>query len=318
MKRLLLIAIAALIGLSLSAQTVGYDEISISAGDVTGNDTTLYPKTERIKNCMGNLVIMRVTVQNTDAITDSLFIGGRDNDVRYDFGGDPFEVLEHSSMPFIIDTTDTDYIDGWAYDADGAVYVKTFSKSGYPFKIPGFKVTKWDLTQGDIKVYFYNVESDGNGNLDTGGAGSLTAAKDTVTTNSLSYDAATGSDLSTIINPVWAHRTSVEHGIDETNLDTDSVYVAYSMDTYQHFSLHYDISGGATITVYVTNISTASDTDETSDWIDYSTTILGAASKTDEAAMVIQDTPASFNKFLIKVVTSDATNALDVYVKRWY
>jgi hypothetical protein len=90
------------------------------------------------------------------------------------------------------------------------------------------------------------------------------------------------------------------------------------MDTYRNFSLHYNLSGGATITVYVTNNSAASNTDETSDWVDYSTTILGAATKTDVEEFVIQDTPLPALKVLVKVETSDGSNAADVWLKRLY
>jgi len=132
------------------------------------------------------------------------------------------------------------------------------------------------------------------------------------------YDETSGSNQNTILNPDYAHRTSIEHIVDESNLDDDSVYVALYMDTYQYLSLHYNLSGGTTITVYVSNDDTADDADETSGWVDYSTTLLGAASVTDAEGFVIQDTPLSCLKILVKVVTTDATNAADAWVKCWY
>lgn len=147
--------------------------------------------------------------------------------------------------------------------------------------------------------------------------GAVNTDKELITQDK-TYDETTGSNQFTLLNPAWAHRTSIEHIIDETNLDTDSVYYVFYMDTYQYFTLHYNISGGATITVYVTNDATADDEDETSGWVDYSATILGAASKSDEEAFKIQDTPLSCLKILVRVETSDATNALDAWLKRWY
>ena len=119
-------------------------------------------------------------------------------------------------------------------------------------------------------------------------------------------------------NPDYAHYTNIEPIIDETNLDTDSVYAPFYMASYQYFSLHVNVSGGVIVTVYVSNNSAASDTDETSDWVDYSSTIFGAANVEDSEGLYFQDTPIMPLKFLVKVVTTDNSNAADIFLRRHY
>ena len=119
-------------------------------------------------------------------------------------------------------------------------------------------------------------------------------------------------------NPDYAHYTSIEQIIDETNLDTDSTYAPFYMASYQYFNLHINVSGGVIVTVYVSNNSAAADDDETSDWVDYSNTIFGAANVEDAEGMYFQDTPVMPLKFLVKVVTTDASNAADIFLRRHY
>lgn len=132
------------------------------------------------------------------------------------------------------------------------------------------------------------------------------------------YDIPQDADKTSVRNPDYAHYTDIEQIIDETNLDTDSVYAAIYMASYQYFNLHVNVSGGVTVTVYVSNNSAAADDDETSDWVDYSSVILGASSITDTEGMYFQDTPVMPLKFLVKVVTSDGSNAADIFLRRHY
>jgi hypothetical protein len=139
-----------------------------------------------------------------------------------------------------------------------------------------------------------------------------------VVSKDLTYDATTGANQTTILNPDYAHRTTPEEIMDETNLDTDSAYAAVYMDTYNHASIQYSLSGGVTLTVYGANDESASDTDETSGWVDLGSTLLGAASVTDTDGFIFIDTDFIIHKFLVKVETSDATNAANLFLKKGY
>lgn len=119
-------------------------------------------------------------------------------------------------------------------------------------------------------------------------------------------------------NPNYAHYTDIDPIIDETNLNIDSAYAVIYMESYQYFSLHVNVSGGVIVTMYVSNNSAAADDDETSDWVDYSSTIFGAANVEDAEGFYIQDTTIMPLKFLVKVVTSDATNAADIFLRKYY
>ena len=118
-------------------------------------------------------------------------------------------------------------------------------------------------------------------------------------------------------NAVYNKYTDIET-VSFTNLDTDSSYAVFYMASYQFFNLHANISGGVTLTVYITNNSAADDEDETSDWVDYSSELLGGASIVDTEGMYFQDTERMPLKIMIKMVTSDATNAGDIFVRRHY
>jgi len=132
------------------------------------------------------------------------------------------------------------------------------------------------------------------------------------------YDIAQDVNKTTVYNQDYAHYTDIEQIVDETNLDDDSVYVAIYMASYQYYNLHVNVSGGVIVTVYVTNNSAADDADETSDWVDYSTTLFGAANVEDAEGMYFQDTPIMPLKFLVKVVTTDASNAADIWLRKHY
>lgn len=135
---------------------------------------------------------------------------------------------------------------------------------------------------------------------------------------SASYNESTGGDEFTRLNPEYAHRTTCTEVITETNLDTDSTYYAFEMDTYDNAIVYWFLSGGATLTVYVSPDENASSTDETTgDWINAGTFLLGAASVSDEDDFFTIDSSIQFEKVLIKVETSDATNSISVWEKRY-
>lgn len=112
--------------------------------------------------------------------------------------------------------------------------------------------------------------------------------------------------------------TEVEQILNITNLNNDSSYTVFEMKTFKYFILHIDISGGVIMKIYATNIKTASDTDETIDWIDYSEVLFNSSSITDIKGLYLQDTPIMPLKFMIKIITLDETNISRAYLRRSY
>jgi hypothetical protein len=157
MKKLGLALIALFISVSLSAQITGFDVIAFDIADITGIDTTLFPNVRKIKDCSGNTVRFTLMIRNTDAITDTFNIGGRDGEVSLLAGADHFETISSSALPFKIDTTAVAPASG-GMTLVGDYYVKTYWVEKFPFKIPGAILTKTDLTQGDGYILFYNIE----------------------------------------------------------------------------------------------------------------------------------------------------------------
>ena len=120
------------------------------------------------------------------------------------------------------------------------------------------------------------------------------------------------------LSPEWARYTAGSLDISETNLDTDSAFAIIDMNGYSYFSVHANASGGVTMTAYITNNASASNTDsDDGNWSDYSTVLLGGASVADPTNLFyVQDTPLTCEKVMIKMVTADATNAIAVRTKR--
>jgi len=131
------------------------------------------------------------------------------------------------------------------------------------------------------------------------------------------FDIGQNASRSTLLNPDYAHYTDIDHIVNFTNLDTDSVYAVFTMESYQYINLHINVSGGVTVRVYVTNNSAAADDNHLSDWLNYGTEILGAGSITDTEVFEPYG-PFQPLKVMINVETSDATNAADVWLRRWY
>lgn len=208
---------------------------------------------------MGNLVVMRFTISGTDAQTDSLLFVGRDQDVAYDYGSSSnYEPINHSDLPFIIDTTDVDLHGlSFTYDSDGGYYQVTMSKSGFAYKVPGFKITKWALSQGDITVYFYNIDNGGAGTLD----GDELAPNDTliitpsgtIVVQDSAWDSSTGSNIVTVLNPEWAHRTAVEDVLGATPYELTDAFAdvgsEISVDTYKTLTLWITLDVGTSTDV---------------------------------------------------------------------
>ncbi len=131
------------------------------------------------------------------------------------------------------------------------------------------------------------------------------------------YDSSTQTTKVSINNPSYAHTTDVEHIIDSTNDDTTTVRTIIYADTYPQMSLHLKGSGGVTFTIWASNDDTADDTSDNG-WVDISSTVMGVASLVDSEGIYFIDTKMIPERYMIKYVTTDATNASDVWLKKGY
>jgi len=115
-------------------------------------------------------------------------------------------------------------------------------------------------------------------------------------------------------NPEWAHYTSVEHIIDEANVAASTYRKEFTVEGYRNFVFHLNGSGGVTMTLWTTLDDT---TDETADtgWVRVDPTIF--PDLVDGETVFYVDTPQMPLKYMIKYVTSDATNAVDAWIRKY-
>jgi len=150
-------------------------------------------------------------------------------------------------------------------------------------------------TSGEVEVFISKL----------GGSGS------TINGDS-SYDSVTGTDKVTERDPVTLHNVD-DHLIDEVNQAIATYRNIFSMENYKNASIQCNISGGVILKIYGTDDKTA-DNSSTSGWIDMSLDIMKQATLEDDEAMFLLDTNIRVLKFMVEYVTSDATNAVDVFV----
>jgi hypothetical protein len=134
--------------------------------------------------------------------------------------------------------------------------------------------------------------------------------------NDKAYNTMLDVEEHSVMNPDYDHYTDTEHIVDLTNIDAGTYRIIVNMGAYTNLLTHVVVSGGVTVTAYATLDETA-DNSSDSGWVDQSTAILGAASVVDTEAFhyCIDKKP---ERIMYKIVTSDATNAIDIRIKRWY
>lgn len=142
------------------------------------------------------------------------------------------------------------------------------------------------------------------------------------------YDRAQDSAKHVVQNPDYAHYTEPEHIVDFDSTGASTIRKIIPFESYKNLSIHWKLATNnaadtTTLTFWATNNPDADNTADT-DWVDVSTAILGAASKSatglagSEEDIAFMDTSKIAHNFMIKIVTvgTGNTNAADVYVKK--
>jgi hypothetical protein len=110
--------------------------------------------------------------------------------------------------------------------------------------------------------------------------------------------------------------TTPEHLIDKTNVAAATYRVSFSGIDFRHEFIHMNCSGGVIMTLWATADDTADTTADTG-WVEITNGVMGIATITDSEGIGVIDTAWKPLKFMVKYVTSDATNAIDAWVIRY-
>jgi len=133
------------------------------------------------------------------------------------------------------------------------------------------------------------------------------------TEDEAAYNPTTGANRVEEIDPTTLHNAGPDHLVDELNQAASTYRNIFSMEDYKNASIHYNVSGGVTLTAWSANDDSADDSADTG-WIDVSTTILGGASIVDSSGMAFLDTNIRVSRIMLKHITSDTSNATDIFI----
>lgn len=123
------------------------------------------------------------------------------------------------------------------------------------------------------------------------------------------YDESTNSDLVSVINPEYGHYTDPEHIVNEVNKAVEESRAEIPMDGFRSMAIHMKGSG-VTFKIEATN-----DPDAISG-VDVTDKLLGVASQVDgDDIYFLKDIMPE--KLFIVYETTNATNAVDVWIRRY-
>jgi len=130
------------------------------------------------------------------------------------------------------------------------------------------------------------------------------------------YDKSIGGIQNMPMHGGWAHYTSPEILANTTDETLDSTFYVLYMESYKFANLDINVSGGVTVTVWVTNDASLSNS-TMANYYNWSTVVLGGASIVDTHGFYsIQN--RSPLKILIRCVNSDDTNVIKIIAKKYY
>ncbi len=126
------------------------------------------------------------------------------------------------------------------------------------------------------------------------------------------YTDLTGDTLVRENNPVTTQNVDANI-VSVTNVASGTYRVAVDHQNYNDGSLQWNISGGVTLTFWASNDEDADATADTG-WEDITVRVTGNTSEVDNSGIAFLDTKFRANQIMVKYVTSDSSNAVDV----WY
>jgi len=198
---------------------------------------------------------------------------------------------------------------------------KTITITGLPFTLEPIHIVGGDMKKIDVNDEVSSVKL--TDVQVTAGVITLADADDFVATDTIYmtligpdkwYDRDLDSGKQLTQNPEYGHYTDIEHIIEETNSATGMV--EWEMESYKYFSLQLALTGGITATIWATNDSNA-DTDSDEDWLDKSDSVMGASSLVDSKDIFFVDMPTMPDRFMIKYVCADSSNAIDAHLRKY-
>ncbi len=202
---------------------------------------------------------------------------------------------------------------------------KTITIAGLPFNLEEKHVVAGsikiiDTTTGAVTTAVLTSVSVSVGVVTLGNLSTNFLSTDTLFVTLIGPDKAydTGLDVgkSAIQNPEHAHFTAINHIIDELNVSAGTTRVEVQAESFKYHALYLAGSGGVTFTIWAAldpSATTASD----AGWKDISDIVMGVASLVDSADVYFIDTPMMPEKFMIKYVTTDSTNAVDAFWRKY-
>ncbi len=128
------------------------------------------------------------------------------------------------------------------------------------------------------------------------------------------FNATDTADRNNEIDPITEHNVGPEHIIDETNQSASTYRSIIDLNSYKDLSLHWVLSGGVTLTFWASNDASADDSSDTG-WEDVTSIVTGNASEVDNSGIAFVDI-IRVDRLMIKYVTSDATNATDIFTMK--
>jgi len=213
----------------------------------------------------------------------------------------------------------------------GCVYTTnvTITASGFPFEVDDSVCLVVSILYKDSATNTWKLLSNGmNGvsitassNVITvAGAGTPFASGDSYVVGlqyqNKGYDKVPQAIRSWNTQPNWAHKTTLPL-IDESNEAAGTYRKMFSWQTYKNGSFQWSLSGGVTMTVWGSNNPAADDSSDTG-WEDITTFLTGNPTEVDNSGMVFLDSNIACDKLMVKRVTSDNTNASDVFLHKAY
>lgn len=145
-----------------------------------------------------------------------------------------------------------------------------------------------------------------------------------ITLGEMAYDATLDANKSLVQNPEWAHYTSVEHIIDETDVAIDTYFHEFYVTTYRNLAIqiHSVDATGFEWKIYRTldDAATLPATGGTAGltWIEVTTELFGGAktgTAIDDDGYV--DSSKMPYKYLIEYTNQNATNTVDCWIRKY-